>query len=496
MFGYLIRRDLMKQLLLILFILTAQLTFSLDNTSDKKSDASDDFYSHKDVSAIINKDYSPDENPKSPVLLFNMGGYISAKSRLYSIYNGTNYYFRMTPYFFEPVPNDRWLVNAEAKLWGRFSFVNNNFLQFGAIGLMNFTNKIIPYFNIDELFLNWKYPLGKVVIGRTNYSMSSPVIFSGPLDGVELDINVPSLNFKTFMGYSGVLGIFNPYFNPYSISEYDRSYVEESNLLLTKMIIKANSPQSRRLFFTTDFDFYFAGQHLDPYFLMQYDVSALAGNSGYTISTFHVGSKLEGRIYENLYYMVNIAGMFGSSALATDSTVAKMIVACGFFSQLRYTITQAYNSTFFLNYAFGTGNNDSASFWSDSTGMNKETVNKFYYYGKFDGGFVLNPVLANLQIISFKYMISPVSNVNFRFSYYLSCYQALKLYPSAAICDPDAMMNDYIVSTEIDTGALFNFGTIVTLGFDFGILLPETAYPQNLQGIPRMKGGITLSINF
>ena len=229
---------------------------------------------------------------------------------------------------------------------------------------------------------------------------------------------------------------------------------------------------------------------------MQYDVSTLAGNTGYGLSTFHIGSNIEGRIYENLYYMVNVAGMLGSASPANDPMSTRLLLACGFFSQLRYTITKAHNSTFMLNYALGTGNNTSASFWSDSSGMSQETNNKFYYYGKFDGGYVLNPVLANLQIISFKYMITPVLKSNFKFTYYISCYQALKIYPEGAISDAEATENDYIVSTEFDTGALFNFGSFVTLGIDFGMMLPETAYPQDIRYIPRMKGGINLSINF
>jgi hypothetical protein len=487
----------MKKLLILVFIIISSILYAADSSSDNNSDNTDDFYSHKTQVSIINKDYVPVENPKNPPVLFDMSGYIAARSRLFIDYNGTDYYFRLTPYFFEPVPSDRWFANAEAKLRAKLTFLNNNFFQFGAIGIMNFNNtSIVPFFNIDELFLNWKYPLGKVVLGRTNFSMKSPVIFSGPLDGVELDINVPCLNFKTFIGYSGILGIFNPYFNTYSISQYDRSYVEESNLRITKMIIQINATQSRRIFFTTDFDFYVAGHHFNPYFLMQYDVSALAGNTGYAISTFHLGSNIEGRIYENLYYMVNFAGMLGTTSLASDPSVSKLILACGFFSQIRYTISKAHNATFFLNYALGTGNNSTSSFWNDSSGMTQETVNKFYYYGKYDGGFVLNPVLANLQIISFKFMISPVIKSGFKFSYYLSVYQALKIYPEAAISDADASLNDYFVSTEFDTGALFNFGTTVTLGIDFGIMLPETAYIQQLQYIPRMRGGLSLSINF
>ena len=73
-------------------------------------------------------------------------------------------------------------------------------------------------FDIDEFYFNWGYPIGKVVVGRTNYNLKSTLVFNGPLDGTEIDINIPYFNFKSFVGFTGLLGIFNPYFNPYMVN--------------------------------------------------------------------------------------------------------------------------------------------------------------------------------------------------------------------------------------------------------------------------------------
>ena len=308
-----------------------------------------------------------------------------------------------------------------------------------------------------------------------------------------MNVNIPFLNFKTFVGYTGALGIFNPYFNPYQVTEYERSFVNQTNLANSLLVLQFNGVQSQRIVFATDFDIYLFAQHFNPYFLMQYDISAIAGNSGHAINTFHLGANFEGRIVENFYYKVNLAGLFGTNQkISTNQT--KAIVGCALETQLRYTIVSSFNSTFLLNYSLGTGNDDNTDFFTDTHGFSKESINKFYYYGKFDGGFVLNPVLSNLQILSFKYIGTPnFKNPNFKFSFYAAFYQSFKIYPNGTISDKDANLNSSIVGSEIDAGILFNFGRNVTLDFDYGIFIPETAYSITT---PKMRMGANLGINF
>jgi hypothetical protein len=488
--------------IILLSFLTYLNIHAEDSTQDIKeeaklitADASADVNPRRRSPAIVDIDYvPPKEKLKRPSVFFQAGGSLDFYSRALLAANGADTYFKTAGSGFEFVPNDKWIIGGMAKIWGKVLFQENGFFKFGGAAALDWRNgSLAPFFNIDELFLNWNYPLGKVVIGRTNFTMKDSMIFSGPLDAVELTINVPFLNFKTFVGFSGLLGLFSPYFNPYSITQYDRSFFNQTNILNSTFTIQINDTQSRRIFFSTDFDINLAAQHINPYFLMQYDLSSIFGNTGYAVSTFHLGLNLEGRIVENLYYKLDLAGMFGTNQnIATTQLLP--IIACGFVSQLRYTATAFMNSTFILGYALGTGNQDSSSFWNDSNGTSQATLNKFYYYGKFDGGFALNPVLSNIQSASFRYSFSPAfKNSKFRCSLYAAFYQTFKLYPEACISDDAATQNSYIVGSEIDAGTLFNFGRNVSLGFDFGIFIPETAY---LITTPRLKGGISLNINF
>ena len=265
--------------------------------------------------SIIDWDYVlPKEKLKRPSVLFSAGGNIFLKSRLLIKSDGTDTYLKLKSDGFDFVPQDRWVFNAEGRFYGRVTFSDSNFFHFSLQGLFNFTNQsIIPLINVDELYLNWKYPIGRIVIGRSFFNLMSETIFSGPLDAIELTINVPFLNFKTFVGFTGFLGVFNPYFNPYIITNYDRSFVSETNLIDSKIAIQFNGAQSRRIFFATDFDIYLFSQHINPFFLMQIDVSSVFGNSGHVVNTFHIGGNFEGKIVQNLFYTLNITGLFGTT---------------------------------------------------------------------------------------------------------------------------------------------------------------------------------------
>jgi len=444
---------------------------------------------------ITDIDYiPPKEKIKKPSVLFDAGGNFFLKSRILLKSDGANTYVKLTDGGFDLVPNDKWFLNAEGKFFGRVTFSNDNFFHFGIIGLFNLTNySLIPLINLDELYLHWKYPIGKVVIGRSHYNLKAETIFSGLLDAVELIINVPFLNFKTFVGFSGLLGLLNPYFNPYAITSYDRSFVSETNLINSKIAIQFNGAQSRRIFFATDFDIYLFSQHINPYFLMQLDVSSIFGNTGHLVNTFHLGSNFEGKIVQNLFYTLNLSGVFGTNQNATTLQM-KPLASFALQTNLRYTFNSTSGaSTFVFGYSIGLGVDDNEDFYSDTHGFTKESINKFYYYGKFDGGFVLNPILSNIQSLSIKYILTPKFKFNLvKMSLYTSFYQTFKVYPNGSISDSDAGKGT-VVGSEFDVGLLVNIGRNTSLGFDYGIFIPEEAYSVNT---PKMRAGINISVTF
>ena len=479
-----------------LMCMISTLLYSVDNTTDKSK------------ISVFDANYVPkDENLKKMPVSFNLGGSVSTTSHILFKTFQTN-----PDGGFEPVPNDRWFIDLEGKIWTRLSFRFDRYIHLGARALVKFEryddyykrNSIVPLFNIDEFYFNWAYPIGKVIIGRTNYNLKSAMIFNGPLDGLEVDINVPYLNFKSFFGFTGVLGLFHPWFNPYSVTSIDRSFKEDTNLIYSQMYIKLNAEQARRIFFATDFDIHFYSQHINPYFLMQIDLTSLYYNlnTSNDVNTFHVGLNVEGRIIKNLYYKLNLSGLFGTHP-SSEKGVVKPIIACAFESNLRYTIPKVANSTIILSYALGTGNSEPIGEWSDYKTDRKKGFwsdkydgsyhKKFYYYGKFDGGFVLNPILSNIHSVSIKYLVSPVQNGNFDISIYAGVYQTIKLLSSGPISDDECDLNAFLVGSEIDAGMIIKPNSYFNFSFDLGLFIPETAYSDKSL---RFKAGASMGITF
>lgn len=488
---------------MILFFL---LSFSLNNIypQDKidNKDTSDDKVKSLEKS---NDDLLLNETFKNKPVLFDLGGNLSTTSRILFKTFQTN-----PDGGFEPVPNDKWYVDFAGKLWTRLSFRKDRYIHFGFEGLIKADrysdvykrNSIIPLFNIDELYLNWGFKSGKLIFGRTNYNLKSTLIFNGPLDGIELDINIPFFNFKTFAGFTGLLGIFNPWFNPYSLNSSDRSYREESNLIYSTQIIKLNAEQARRIFIGSDFDIQAFGHHFNPYFLLQFDLSSLYHdlNRNNEINTFHVGLNLEGRLAKNVYYKINISGLFGTYPTSSDNIFGP-IVAGALETNLRFTIPRGANSTFIFGYSVGSGNGIPASEWSNdpddedkgfwSDKYDGRYNNKFIYFGKFDGGYVLNPILSNINSFSIKYLVTPVNNKFLKFTIYNAIYQSLKLLSTGPISDYECNLNDYFIGMEFDMGVLFNFGQYLNLAFDYGVFMPQTAYSDRS---PKFKLGVTFGV--
>jgi hypothetical protein len=484
-------------------ILAAFLTFLAVQVWTQDASADNKDLSRKIMRNIFDVNYRPDEKLTPPKVFFDFGGSLNIRSRVFMKEEGGVFYFNQSA--ISPVPADRWFAEIQGNIGGKLVFLQDNYFRFSADLLLNY-NKVsaqtlVPGFNVNELFINWIYPLGRAMFGRNYFTMKNSMIFSGLLDGVQLDIIVPFLNFRTFLGFSGFTGIFFPNYNHFNITEYDRSFVENVNLLNTNSIVLDMShlfpTQSRRLFFATDFDIYLVSQHINPYFLMQLDLSAVAGNQQTTISTFHLGLNLEGKIVTNFSYQLHVSGLFGTNQdLSVTPVVTRPIVAAAGQGYLKLAIPQAANSMFQAGYLIGTGSDDATLFTSDDHGRTGDSINQYYYFGKTDGGFVLNPVLSNLQIVSLRYSVSPVfKGSSFRFTWYLSAYQSFKLYPAGSISDPDAINPEYPVAFEADTGIQMNFSRLLSLSIDFGLLIPETAYSY-VTYTPRLRGGITMGINF
>ena len=197
------------------------------------------------------------QDKQSKYKIYGMGGgFISASGRI--MLGDENKYAEMNSDNLPMLhPVDGYSIALETKLWLALLFKEESMLRAGGSVRFSYNDgKLFPIFHIDELYFKWRYPMGDIIIGRNICSTFDPILFGGLLDGIQLNLNVPFLNFRSFMGYTGFLGLFHPYNNTYSISQYDRTYHEDSNLALLepKYDFLFNAEQAMRFFFCTDFD--------------------------------------------------------------------------------------------------------------------------------------------------------------------------------------------------------------------------------------------------
>lgn len=496
----------MKKFVLLFAILLSAASFAPITTFSEEIPSANENISDNSADRrslnVTDESFMPKDKPSKYKAYGLGGGYIATRGRV--MLGQDNKYAELNEEGLPQLsPVDGYSIALETKLWAALMFKEESMLRAGGSIMFRYDKgRLYPVFHIDELYFKWRYPMGDIIVGRNICSTFDPLLFGGPLDGIQVNLNVPFLNFRSFMGYTGLLGLFNPYSNPYTISQYDRTYKEETNLALLEpqYSFMFNAEQAMRFFFCTDFDIYLAGIHINPYFLMQIDMSEMRTdeqkNETNTLSTFHLGLNNEGRIIGALYYKLNIIGMFGFSKDIPTGEINRLL-SCAFTSHLRYTFTKAGHSTLMLSYAFGLGNTlfddeeadadtikNENDFWFDN--YHRES-NKFYYYGRFDGGYVLNPILSNIHSISFRYQVTPVDKDRVKLSLYAAVYQTFKFWSNADISFKGFECDTAVVGTEFDIGLNVNCMPVFTFGLDFGVLIPENGE----QTMPIFRGGMS-----
>jgi hypothetical protein len=427
-----------------------------------------------------------------------------------------------------PVKNSKmehWKSENNIFLWGNITFPLNIQLHASLQFQLFFANQnIVPSININRLFLTWENNLLSIKAGRDVYKSYSSLAFNGTLDAVECRVFLPYVNVHCLTGYSGLTGIFHPDYNDFNISTWDNSYdnpkLEDytiGNFWENVFINPVNQAQSQRFFLLAEADIYYSFFHIQPYFITQLDFSKFYkkditsdklndANNDLLINTFSFGTKGNFRLAKSLYLFCDISGVFGYlhdvKELDTiqkfnedffDSSSANKypITSMGLHSELSYNFGVNNNFVFSGGYALGLGNyNESTSKdFFDYIPVNQNNSSQFFYYGDFNGGYVLDPILANIQSFSAK--------LKAKFSPWLYAYfyafQTLKLFSNSPISDENAVNNELFVGTELDIGILFNIATNTFLGIDSGLFIPEAAYRNH---IPQIKIGATLDVTF
>ncbi len=467
------------------------------------------FAQNSSIDSLFKQNQFQNDELKRSTVVFDFGGSLLSQTEL-------------------PVKNNKmehWKSENNIFLWANVTFPLNIQLHASLQFQLFFANQnIVPSININRLFLAWENNLISIKAGRDVYKSYSDIAFNGTLDAVECRVFLPYVNIHCLTGYSGLTGIFHPDYNDFNISSWDNSYdnpkLEDytiGNFWENVFINPVNQIQSQRFFLLTEADIYYTFFHIQPYFIAQLDFSKFYkkditsdklnnANNNLLVNTFSFGTKGNFRLAKSLYLFCDISGVFGYLHDVNElDTIQKFtddffdlssankyaITSMGLHSEISYNFGVNNNFVFSGGYALGLGNyneNSSKDFF-DYIPVNQNNSSQFFYFGDFNGGYVLDPILANIQSFSakLKAKFSPW------FYTYFYAFQTLKLFPKSPISDENAVNNELFVGTELDVGVLFNIATNTFLGIDSGLFFPEAAYKNH---IPQFKIGATLDITF
>ena len=399
--------------------------------------------------------------------------------------------------------NDTWSVNQYHKLWFNFSIDLRSYLYFRFNNWITYGyGTLIPYLDLDYLYLFWQYNSGSVRVGRSWYSLGNGVVFNGRLDGFEIDLVYNFFHFKSFAGYSGLLGLFCKPNNHYGLNKFDLDRSDDlvNNLIETSGIYidfdlfsKNNIHQSHRTFIAASGMFDFFEQHFDLFYLFQLDLTHVFtdGDSSHNINTNHLGLQGEGKIFWNLYYNFETVFLFGTSPTEDSSTIS---LINSFYTDisLEVFIPNFIHSYITHGYslAYGDIDKDGVIYYNDF-GEN----NQFYYFGSYDGGYVFMPYLSNLQVIYVFWTINPFKSFGVDLTFIIKAYQYLKVFAEGIISDPEASLNEYLIGSEFDFCFLFNITHDISVYTNMGLFIRELAYREDSEKMNFKVGlGFTLSL--
>ncbi len=259
-------------------------------------------------------------------------------------------------------------------------------------------------------------------IGRKYFMLGSGLVFDGRGDGAELNYYSKYINIKALGVWTGWLTKDD---NPYGLSDRDIA-TGAKRIFAGGRLSWDWENQTLYVFGLGQFDmgkeFYHKGRqracaaaaYVNPgmsnlTYAMMYN-----GQKSHYDSQYY-GAGLDGVIVSGLSYSGEVVMERGKSYLAGNIypglfgyNIKKDILAYAAQAKLNYYLDVILKPVFMVHYAFGSGDMNRSNY-RNPTGNGWGKDRGFMYFGTFVGGYALQPLLANLHMISGSVAFSPFS---------------------------------------------------------------------------------------
>lgn len=376
-----------------------------------------------------------------------------------------------------------YLVNA--RLWAKTYLWSDSFLYvrvkdsyLGVISAEDSYSSIDSenLFDLDLAFLDTRSSAGAVTfaMGRKYFSVGTGLVLDGRGDGAELSVNGSVYSVNLLGMYTGLLLKDN---NPYGFSDRD------------------TADGAKRVFAGGTASFYYMNQELYLLGIAEIDLSDQDDSQKTKYDAQYYGAGLNGVFLDDFaYYAEFIYEMGKGYAPGNQQTDIR---AFAINSGIDWYIPVALNPVIMIQYAFGSGDENR----NDYTTSNMQGVDTedggFMYFGTFNAGYALKPVLGNMHVISAGASCAPFSgsssarlkkmSIMAKYIYYM------KDITTAGVKAGEGGVDNAFLGQGIDASLRWEIYYDLSFYINYGVFFPGDAYASDIGETQFAMAGFNLS---
>lgn len=355
-----------------------------------------------------------------------------------------------------------------ARPWLKFSLWNNSYLY--ARGKYTLTSPLYEKgYNLKRFDHLVDLDVGEIrawipnrmldiSVGRKFFLLGSGLLFNGRGDGLEIDFYSRWIGFKAFGAYTGFLLKDD---NPYGLSDKDIS------------------TGARRIFGAGQIFTSFYNQTLYVMGMLQYDLGKESPYVSTLYYSYYLAAGIRGLLFEHLEYNAEFINERGKSFISGWSKLNN-INAMAAIINLNCYFNAMLNPVLTAQYAWGSGDRDRDNYRLPNGNANGAD-NGFLYFGTYQGGYALRPLLANIHVFRFGGSFTPFSwakvrnvkdiSITAKYSYYMKHKNIAPINYGS-----DAPRNQREIGHGVDVQLRWLVISDVSVYANYGLFIPGDAY--------------------
>ncbi len=375
------------------------------------------------------------------------------------------------------------LVNA--RLWAKTYLWNNSFLYvrvknsfLGVISAADAYSSVDSdnLFDLDLAYLDTRSSAGavKFAMGRRYFSVGTGLVLDDRGDGAEFSLSGGMFSLNLMGMYTGLLLKDN---NPYGFSDRD------------------TADGARRVFTGGTASFYYGNQELYLLGIAEIDLSEQDDTQKTKYDAQYYGLGVNGVFLEDVAYYAEFIYETGKGYAPGNQQTD--ISAYAFNSGIDWYIPVSLKPVLMLQYAFGSGDENRSNYTTSNMQGTDTEDSGFIYFGSFNGGYALRPVLGNMHVIRAGASFAPLAGATsarlqkMSLMAKYSCY--IKDVTTSGVNEGDGGEDAAFLGQGIDASLRWEIYCDLSFYINYGVFFPGSAYTSDTGETQFAMAGINLS---